>query len=74
MAWTVQPDRDVHIVHGTVPLGLDPSQPADRRVSSKIGIDATRKGDYPARSVPPKEHLDRVRAMWEEYGVKLASG
>ena len=81
MGWTVQPERDLHIQRGTVPLGLDPSQPRDgvgtpsRQVSSKVGIDATRKGSYPARSVPPQEHLDRVRANWTEYGIhSLSSG
>jgi len=75
LGWTVQPARDVRIVDGTFPMGLDPSQPPEgfgsppRRLSSKLGIDATRKGRYPARSLPPKEHLDAVRAAWAEYGI-----
>jgi UbiD family decarboxylase len=78
LGWHVQPARDVQIVEGTVPLGLDPSQPAQgfgtppQRISSKLGIDATRKGTFPAPSVPPKEHLDKVRAAWSEYGIQKA--
>lgn len=78
LGWRVQPARDIHVVEGTVPLGLDPSQPAQgfgspsRRISSKVGIDATRKGPYPALSVPPRDHLDRVRANWPEYGIRKA--
>lgn len=76
LGWRVQPERDIHIQTGTVPLGLDPSQPASgagapaRAVSSKVGIDATRKGTYPANSVPPREHLAKVRQVWDEYRVK----
>ena len=68
MGWTVQPERDIHIQRGTVPLGLDPSQPRaglgnpPRQVSSKVGIDATRKGSYPARSVPPDESTSSASA------------
>lgn len=75
-AWHVQPDRDVYIQRGTIPVGLDPSQPKQgfgtpaRAISSKIGIDATRKGPYPPPSVPPKEHLQRVRSVWNEYGIR----
>jgi hypothetical protein len=46
-----------------------PVPPADR-VSSKLGIDATRKHPYPAHSLPPQEHLDRVAADWDRYGIR----
>lgn len=78
LGWRVQPERDVYIQHGMVPLGLDPSQPSGgvgdppRQVSSKVGIDATRKGTYPANSVPPREHIAAVRAIWDQYGVRRA--
>jgi UbiD family decarboxylase len=68
LGWRVQPERDVHLQRGTVPLGLDPSQHGP--LSSKVGIDATRKGAYPANSVPPAEHLTRVRQAWSSYGVR----
>jgi hypothetical protein len=34
-----------------------------------MAIDATRKHDYPAISLPPKDHLDRVASHWKEYGI-----
>jgi hypothetical protein len=39
-------------------------------LSSKVGIDATRKHKFPARSIPPKEDLDRVDGQWGEYGFE----
>ena len=77
LAFRMQPAEDVRLVSNTDPINLDPSQPlkdgkpvlpADQ-VSSKLGIDATRKHAYPAPSLPPKEHLDRVAADWERYGI-----
>jgi 2,5-furandicarboxylate decarboxylase 1 len=64
------------IVPGMAAVSLDPSQaPEDvpqedpaRRVSSKIGIDATRKHPFPEIALPPQEHLDRVRKDWKSYG------
>ena len=61
-----------------VPVGLDPSQaPANvpqhhpsRYVGSRVAIDATRKHEYPAISLPPKEHLDLVASRWKEYGIE----
>jgi len=58
-------------------VGLDPSQAPRtvpqhdpiRDVGSRLAIDATRKHDYPGISLPPKEHLNRVAAKWEEYGI-----
>ena len=77
MSWHVQPQRDVQIIQQTPPVPLDPSlAPADvaravRRgqLASKVGIDATRKHAYPARSVPPREHLEEVDRRWERYGL-----
>jgi 3-polyprenyl-4-hydroxybenzoate decarboxylase len=68
----------VYIVNGTEALTLDPSQvppevPANdprRRMSSKIGIDATKKHAFPPLAVPPKEHLARVDAQWDRYGIQ----
>ncbi|MCL6563251.1 MAG: UbiD family decarboxylase [Firmicutes bacterium] len=78
IATRVHPDRDLYIQGGTVPLGLDPAQPREgvgyppRQTGFKIGIDATKKGTYPAPSVPPDEHLAKVRSAWELYGVQRA--
>lgn len=78
IAFRMQPASDVRIIPNADPITLDPSQPlrdgkvmpAAEQVSSKIGIDATRKHAYPAPSVPPREHLDRVAGQWERYGIK----
>jgi len=77
LAFRMQPAEDVRIVSSTDPINLDPSQPMKDgkqvlppdQVSSKLGIDATRKHSYPAPSLPPQEHLDRVAADWERYGI-----
>jgi hypothetical protein len=39
-------------------------------VGSRLAIDATRKHEYPAISLPPKEHLDLVASRWREYGIE----
>ena len=76
LAWRTQPDKDLFVVNNLQAIQLDPSQAAAevsmmdpvRRVSAKVGIDATKKHTYPAVALPPKEHLDFVRAHWHEYG------
>lgn len=76
LSFRVQPEKDAFILPGTAAVQLDPSQARDdviqqdptRRVSSKIGIDATRKHPYPAVAVPPPEHLQQVRKEWSTYG------
>ncbi len=78
LSWHVRPDRDVYIEKDVQAVGLDPSQaPASvpqhhpsRYLGSRIGIDATRKHEYPAISLPPKEHLDLVASRWQEYGIE----
>jgi len=78
MSWHVQPDRDIYINKNTPAVALDPSlaeedvDQAERQdmLSSKVGIDATRKHKFPARSIPPKEDMARVDAMWAEYGLE----
>jgi UbiD family decarboxylase len=77
VAFRMQPAEDIRIVSGTDPITLDPSQalkdgkpiPAAEQVSSKVGIDATRKHAYPPPSVPPNEHIEKVAAMWDRYGI-----
>lgn len=78
LSFRVQPEKDAFILPGTAAVQLDPSQAREevlqqdpsRRLSSKIGIDATRKHAFPAVATPPKEHLERVRKEWESYGFK----
>ena len=77
MSFHLQPAEDVYIFRNMDPITLDPSQPLkdgqpvlpSEQVSSKLGIDATRKQPFPARAVPPKEHLDRVASQWASYGI-----
>lgn len=75
MSFRVQPHKDVIVMPDVASVDLDPSQ-ADyevgqndpsRRTSSKLGIDATKKHHYPPIALPPKKHLENVRAHWEEY-------
>jgi UbiD family decarboxylase len=76
LSFRVQPEKDAFILPGTAAVQLDPSQAREdvlqqdpaRRLSSKIGIDATRKHEFPAVAVPPREHLERVRNAWSSYG------
>lgn len=80
LSWRVQPHKDIVIVPNTPAVRLDPSQAADevvqldpsRRLSAKIGIDATKKHKYPATALPPAEDLDRARSRWAEYGFAAA--
>lgn len=77
MSWRVRPDKDIYIEKDVQAVGLDPAMAppgvpqhdASRLVSSRVAIDATRKHEYPAISLPPQEHLDRVAAAWDDYGI-----
>jgi UbiD family decarboxylase len=77
MSWHVQPDRDIQVVRQTPATPLDPAMaPADAprevrrgQLSAKVGIDATRKHAYPARAIPPREHLEEIDRRWETYGL-----
>jgi 2,5-furandicarboxylate decarboxylase 1 len=44
-----------------------------RTLGSKIGIDATRKHDFPPIAFPPKEHVLEVEKRWREYGLHRIS-
>lgn len=78
LSFRMQPAEDVYVIKNTDPLTLDPSQPLlfgekvepTAQISSKVGIDATCKHSYPALAVPPREHLERVDAQWERYGIQ----
>jgi UbiD family decarboxylase len=78
LSFRMQPAEDVYVIRNTDPLTLDPSQPLKdgqkvkptEQISSKVGIDATKKHPFPPLAVPPKEHLERVDAQWDRYGIK----
>lgn len=70
VATRVQPQRDVVLWSDATGIMLDPSMPRETAVwGSKMGVDATRSVKYPERSMPPSEHLDRVRKNWRRYGL-----
>lgn len=76
MSYRMQPARDVFIETNTPPLRLDPSvgtpdMPQHEKaklMASKIGIDATKKHDFPPLALPPREHLEKVDRQWDKYG------
>jgi 2,5-furandicarboxylate decarboxylase 1 len=78
LSFRVQPESDAFIMSGTAAVSLDPSQAAanvrqeesTRRVSSKLGIDATRKHAFPPLALPPRDHLALVRKEWKKYGFR----
>ncbi|PWU24510.1 MAG: hypothetical protein C5B48_05990 [Candidatus Rokuibacteriota bacterium] len=78
MSWHVQPARDIYVSRDTATVGLDPSlveedvdQHARKEVlSSKVGVDATRKHKFPARSIPPQEDMERIDRQWADYGLE----
>jgi UbiD family decarboxylase len=82
LSFRMQPAEDVYVIKNTDPLTLDPSQPLKNgekvkpadQVSSKLGIDATKKHPFPPLAVPPKEHLEKVDAQWERYGIRPVDG
>ncbi len=80
LSFRVQPARDIIIVPETLNVPLDPSIPVDTPVSderralgSKIGIDATKKRDFPAVAFPPRDHVLEVEKRWHEYGLDRIS-
>jgi UbiD family decarboxylase len=78
MSWHVQPAQDIYVNRDTAMVGLDPSVPEaavdqqERKtpLSSKVGVDATRKHKFPALSVPPRVDMERIDAQWSEYGLE----
>ncbi len=73
MSFRVRPSRDIHIVNQTYSVPLDPAIPrlptGEKDTSSKVVIDATKKGNYNPVALPPQEHFEKVRAVWQEYGL-----
>ena len=85
LSWRVRPDQDMRILPNMSAVELDPSSlPPDQVVEeprgAKVIIDATKKWEYPAISLPPSESLDKVIKNWDEYElpaldeVKLPKG
>jgi 4-hydroxy-3-polyprenylbenzoate decarboxylase len=74
LSWRVQPDRDLRIIPNSGAVELDPSvHPPEvilkERLGAKVLIDATKKFEYPAISLPPMQFLQRVYANWSDYGL-----
>jgi len=77
ISFRVQPAKDCCIIPNTSSIRLDPSvAPADvpqltrhRELSSKLLINATRSHNFPPLALPPREHLEKVLASWDEYGL-----
>ena len=77
MSWRVRPNQDVYIVDNTIPVAGDtayvpygiPRDDPRRALSSKVVIDATRHHEFPPASLPPQDHMEKVKAMWKEYGM-----
>ncbi len=75
LSFRMQPDGDVFQVPGYPAVRLDPSQTDEsvpqldpkRRLSTKMGIDATKKHAYPPIAMPPADHLAKVRSEWATY-------
>ena len=49
------------------PSSLPPDQVVEEPRGAKVIIDATKKWEYPAISLPPSESLDKVIKNWDEY-------
>jgi 3-polyprenyl-4-hydroxybenzoate decarboxylase len=76
----VQPARDIFIEANTLSVPLDPSVVLEgpvsdhrRALGSKVGIDATKKHDFPPIAFPPQEHVLEVEKRWREYGLDRIS-
>ncbi len=74
MAWRVRPDKDIKMIANTASVELDPSsfEPGKTQADitgAKMIIDATKKWDYPALSLPPPERMREVAANWDAYGL-----
>jgi 3-polyprenyl-4-hydroxybenzoate decarboxylase len=78
LSWRVRPDRDIYIEKDVQAVGFDPSQAPPtvpqhhptRLVGSRVAIDATKKHEYPAIAIPPKDHLDWVNDHWRDYAIE----
>jgi 4-hydroxy-3-polyprenylbenzoate decarboxylase len=49
------------------PSSMPPESGMEGATGAKIIIDATKKWEYPAVSLPPREYLERVIQDWNRY-------
>lgn len=81
LSFRVQPDRDVRTAPGRIfamDHSIQPTHEIEQRYPGVTGgsallIDATRKWDYPAVSLPKKEFMERAVKIWEEEGLPKLS-
>jgi 4-hydroxy-3-polyprenylbenzoate decarboxylase len=74
LSWRINPERDMRVIPRTAAIELDPSghpptEIPEEDLGSKVIIDATRRWDYPAISLPPRARLEDVADNWEAYGL-----
>ena len=72
LSWLVRPEKDMRIVTNTAAIELDPSAMPPTEIfrepmGAKVIIDATKKWEYPAISLPPRESLEQVIKNWSRY-------
>ena len=70
----MRPDKDIKTIPDTASVELDPSSFEPGLTQADIGgtkmvIDATKKWDYPAVSLPPLEKMREVADNWDDYGL-----
>jgi len=72
LSWRVRPEKDLRVIPNTSAVELDPSAtpPGETQgdpMGAKVIIDATKKWEYPAISLPPRESLEQVVKNWNQY-------
>ena len=72
LSWRVRPEEDMRVIPTEGAVELDPSSMPpelgmEGATGAKIIIDATKKWEYPAVSLPPREYLERVIQDWNRY-------
>jgi len=72
LSYRVRPDRDIFIEKNVPPVPLDPSclKMAGELVpqAAKVAVNCMIKHKYPPFALPPAEHIEIVRSMWDQYG------
>jgi len=71
LSWRVQPDKDMRVIPNTSAVELDPSatppgETLGDPMGAKVIIDATKKWEYPAISLPSRESLEQVVKNWNQ--------
>ncbi len=74
LSWRVQPDKDMRVIPNTSAVELDPSatppgETLGDPMGAKVIIDATKKWEYPAISLPSRETLEQVVKNWKQYDL-----